>query len=154
MFALILTGLLTSPSIGADVELAWDPNTEPDLAGYKVYYGSFSRNYEHIIDVGNNIGCIISGLNEGESYYFSATAYDTENNESDYSNEVYHTVPEDDPIDPPQDPIDPPDEPENPYEDDPVIDEPTVDIGSGSGSGCFIGTLRNYGGRAGIKIPF
>ena len=33
--------------------LSWDPNDNPDLAGYRVYYGESSGNYDHIIDVGN-----------------------------------------------------------------------------------------------------
>ena len=47
--------LLFSPLIvhGATVTLAWDANTEPDLAGYKIHYGTASRDYSHSIDVGN-----------------------------------------------------------------------------------------------------
>jgi len=32
-------------SDAGSVRLAWDPNTEPDLAGYRVYYGTSSRAY-------------------------------------------------------------------------------------------------------------
>jgi hypothetical protein len=31
-----------SPSYALDVTLAWDANTEPDLAGYAIHYGTES----------------------------------------------------------------------------------------------------------------
>ena len=75
---------------GAAVGLAWDANTEPDLAGYKIYYGTASGNYSHSIDVGNVTEYTLTGLDEGVTYYLAATAYDADNNESDYSVELIH----------------------------------------------------------------
>ena len=43
---LIVVGLFVirpSPSAADSVILAWDANTEPDLAGYKIYYGAAPR---------------------------------------------------------------------------------------------------------------
>jgi hypothetical protein len=77
----------------AQVTLTWDPNSEPDLAGYKLYYGDSSGNYTNVIDVGNEIVCTVNDLLPGETYYFTATAYNTQGFESDYSNEVVYTVP-------------------------------------------------------------
>ena len=74
------------------VTLAWDPNTEPDLAGYKLYYGTLSRNYSEIIDVGNVNNYKAYKLNSGLTYYFAVTAYDSAGYESDYSNEVNTTI--------------------------------------------------------------
>jgi hypothetical protein len=74
------------------VTLAWDPNTEPDLAGYKLYYGTLSRNYSEIIDVGNVTNYTAYKLNSGLTYYFAVTAYDPSGYESDYSNEVDKTI--------------------------------------------------------------
>ena len=51
-----LTFILVSSihdAYSAQVTLEWDPNAEPDLAGYKVYYGYASGNYSQVIDVGN-----------------------------------------------------------------------------------------------------
>ena len=82
-----------SNAFAASVDLAWDPNTEPELAGYKIYWGSSSGNYTSSSDVGKTTTCTISGVEEGKTYYFAATAYDGQNNESGYSNQVTFTVP-------------------------------------------------------------
>ena len=72
-----------------DVKLAWDANTEPDLAGYKVYWGTASGNYSNNVDVGNVTETEIKNLPDDVLVYFAATAYDAEGNESDFSNEIY-----------------------------------------------------------------
>ena len=64
-----------------------------DLAGYKIYYGTASRSYSQIIDVGNVTTSTISSLNNGATYYFAVTAYDALGIESGYSNEVSKTTP-------------------------------------------------------------
>ena len=56
LWALIAVGLLLwlSPVtvIAGSLSLAWDPNTEEDLAGYKVYIGTSSGTHSQTIDVG------------------------------------------------------------------------------------------------------
>ncbi len=76
----------------ADVTLAWDPNSEPDLDGYVLYWGTASRFYTFSADVGNNTTYTINGLTQGQTYYFAATAYDINSNESGFSNEIVHTI--------------------------------------------------------------
>ena len=83
----------TTNVYSAQVTLAWNPNTEGDLAGYKIYYGSSSMNYDKNIDVGNQTSHTLSDLVEGETNYIALTAYDTFNNESDFSAEVVYNVP-------------------------------------------------------------
>jgi hypothetical protein len=51
------------------VILSWNPNTEPDLGGYKIYYGTKSRKYETPIDVGNSTVYTLSGLEKGIKYF-------------------------------------------------------------------------------------
>jgi len=84
--------LILTPASGHScvITLEWSPNTEPDLAGYVVYYGASSRDYSSSIDVGNYTTCAISdsGFQEGQTYYFTVTAYDEYGNESDFSEEV------------------------------------------------------------------
>ncbi len=70
------------------VIISWDANREPDLKGYKIYYGTSSRNYSQVIDVGNTTQYAINNLQENVPYYFAVTAYDTAGNESDFSEEV------------------------------------------------------------------
>jgi hypothetical protein len=77
----------------AQVTLAWDKNPESDIAGYKIHYGSASGSYDYSVDVGNYTSCTISGLAEGTTYYFTATAYNTANIESGYSSELAYTIP-------------------------------------------------------------
>ena len=72
----------------AQIRLAWDPNTEPDIVGYQIYYGTASRNYGSSIDVGNVTTYTLPGLTQGVTYYIALTAYDSANHESGYSYEV------------------------------------------------------------------
>ncbi len=93
VFAAILVLFSGQFAHAADVILQWDANTETDLAGYKVYYGTVSHNYSDSVDVGNVTSYMIAGLVEGQTYYFAVTAYDNQNNESSYSNEISYTIP-------------------------------------------------------------
>jgi hypothetical protein len=84
---------LASTAHAASVTLAWDRSQEPDVAGYRVYYGTTSGHYTTMISVGNSTTCTISNLEPGMTYYFAVTAYDTSGNESAYSQEIPYTVP-------------------------------------------------------------
>jgi hypothetical protein len=98
-FSLVLALFaITAPAYALDVTLAWDSNTEPDLAGYKLYYktgssgppyaGTGAAEGDSPIEVFNVTQFTVHGLANGVTYYFVVTAYDDENNESGYSNEV------------------------------------------------------------------
>jgi hypothetical protein len=93
------------PADGIDITLAWEPNVETDLSGYKVYYktGSPGPPYNgwgalqgdspieieaYQVLVGSECEFTISNLDETRVYYFVVTAFDAELNESDYSSEV------------------------------------------------------------------
>lgn len=78
----------------------WSMNSESDLAGYIVYYGTASRTYSAM---STSIGLagdgstgtpskIIAGLLDGQTYYFGVTAYDATGNESTFSGEVTASV--------------------------------------------------------------
>jgi len=76
----------------ATISLAWDANTGPGIAGYKVHYGTTSGNYPTVIDVGNTTTYTVSNLQSGFAYYFVVTDYDTSGGESGYSNEISGTA--------------------------------------------------------------
>ena len=91
-FFCLLTSGVTVAEASVTVTLAWGKNQETDVIGYKVHYGIFSRNYQYTVDVNNNTNCTIGGLEEGKTYYFAVTAYNSLF-ESDYSMELAHTIP-------------------------------------------------------------
>jgi len=82
-------------NVGGSATLSWDaPTTYVDgrplgdaLGGFKVYYGTSSRNYTHVVDIGKVTTYRVAGLSPA-TYCFAVTAYDRSGNESDYSNEV------------------------------------------------------------------
>jgi len=91
LFALTISlGLmmLTSTGHSANITLAWNASPETDIAGYKVYYGTASQNYDWVLDIGKVTTYTVTGLTSGFTYYFAVTAYDTSDLESTYSNQV------------------------------------------------------------------
>jgi hypothetical protein len=76
----------------ASITVSWNANTEADLRGYRVYYGTASGAYQQTrgagIEAGPNTSFTISNLQTGATYYIAVTAYDTAGNESAYSGEV------------------------------------------------------------------
>ncbi len=87
--AWLLLAALFPFRIGAStLTLAWDPNIEYDLAGYKIYYGTQSGDYDSAIDVGYVTQYTVTGLVHETQYYLALTAYDTSYNESEFSEEV------------------------------------------------------------------
>ncbi|MDD5141457.1 MAG: Ig-like domain-containing protein, partial [Verrucomicrobiales bacterium] len=75
------------------VTLAWNPSTDPSVVGYNLYYGGTSGIYTNKVSTANTTNSIVSGLIEGTTYYFAATAYDNFGLESPFSNETTYTVP-------------------------------------------------------------
>ncbi|MBN2103835.1 Ig-like domain-containing protein [bacterium] len=77
---------------GASATVTWNPNTESDLAGYQVHYGTSPGVYSTIVDVENVTEYKAQNLVIGQTYYFAVTAYDNSGNVSDYSEEVSYTA--------------------------------------------------------------
>ena len=86
--AFFLTGMIflfPLPAFGEkSVSLAWEPNTEPDLAGYRIFYRQVYGHYDYEYPVweGNSTTCTIDILLDGVDYCFVARAFDTEGFES------------------------------------------------------------------------
>ena len=83
----------SSPGTEGIIKIGWLPNTESDLAGYRVYYGTRSDDaFTTSIDVGmatreeDLVVYTITNLNRGQEYCIALTAYNTSNYESDFSN--------------------------------------------------------------------
>lgn len=77
-----------APATTGSVGLSWTANTEPDLAGYKVYIGTQSRLYNPPITLGSVAAYNATNLTVGRTYYFCVSAYDSAGNESPCSTEV------------------------------------------------------------------
>jgi hypothetical protein len=90
VLASILSLSMSSVSSASSVALQWDPNTESDLAGYKVYYAAESSNFDDAVavDVQNQTTTTIAGLDPAKSYSFAVKAYNAAGLESSFSNVV------------------------------------------------------------------
>ena len=98
--AIIAALCFSSVALAADFTFMWDPNEEPDLAGYKIYYKTdasgppydgihpFHPDLDSPVDVGNVTEYTIHDLDDDTDYYFVVTAYDSKGFESGFSNEV------------------------------------------------------------------
>lgn len=124
------------------VSLAWDPNSEPDIAGYKIYYrtetaptfnGTGAAQGRSPIDVGNITGRTLTELTDSDTWCFAVTAYNATGAESSLSNQIcttpiaYSPPP---PVTAPEtspEPSPPPPPPviEEPYNPPPVTEEPS-----------------------------
>jgi hypothetical protein len=74
------------------VTLAWDRNSETNIAGYKLYRGTVPSVYTDVVNVGNVTTASVSNLAGGVTYRFAVTAYNTAGVESDYSSEITFTT--------------------------------------------------------------
>ena len=92
--ALALAVGLYSARGAQEITLAWDPSTTPEVTGYIVYYGTNSGVYFDSVLAGMNTTATVTGLVEGVTYYFAATAYNEEWLESDPSEELEYVVPD------------------------------------------------------------
>jgi len=72
-----------------EITLAWDPNSEPDLAGYKLYIGKSPGNYIQTRDLGLTTQYTI-GMNDTPPFFFALTAYNQKGFESGFSGEVQY----------------------------------------------------------------
>jgi Fibronectin type III domain len=75
------------------INLLWNANPEPDVAGYRLHYGTATGTYTEEIDVGNSTTVAVSNLPGQSAYFFALTAYNTAGFESLYSSEVAYAVP-------------------------------------------------------------
>lgn len=90
----VLAILIPISAFAIGFKATWTANTEADLAGYKVYYGTVSGVYGTPIDVGKITTCSVGNLLESTTYYVCVSAYDTSGNESAKSAVASITMPD------------------------------------------------------------
>lgn len=84
---------LTSITGDGEVLLIWYENTEPDLAGYRVYQSLQPDGPYYIIGETNLDYFLDYGLINGQTYFYAITAYDENDNESELSYETVFDTP-------------------------------------------------------------
>lgn len=85
--------LLSILAQAASIQVTWDANTESDLAGYKVYYGTAPGQYGAPVTV-TTPSYTFQGATDKTTYYVAVSAIDTSGNESALSDEVSIYVPD------------------------------------------------------------
>lgn len=80
------------PPAAASIRLSWNANTEPDLRGYRVYFGTASGSFQQVrgagLDAGRNTTFTVANLRAGTTYFIAVTSYDNAGNESPFSGEI------------------------------------------------------------------
>ncbi|HEV8335593.1 MAG TPA: dockerin type I domain-containing protein [Candidatus Polarisedimenticolia bacterium] len=85
----VLLVLFPRAASAGTIKLAWDPVGDTDLSGYRVYYGTTSRVYTNMLDVGMQTAATLNNLQDCTVYYLALKARDANGNESvAFSNEV------------------------------------------------------------------
>ena len=68
------------------ISLSWDTNTEPNLAGYRLYWGqtyaSAANKTGTMVEIGNKTSVCVQVDDSVPVYFFGVTAYNTSGNES------------------------------------------------------------------------
>jgi hypothetical protein len=75
------TGLIATAS-PSSVELSWNSNAEPDLAGYRVYRSTSGGPFEKLADVNAIPPYSDHAVERGKAYRYAVTAMDKSGNES------------------------------------------------------------------------
>lgn len=85
-------GLTAVPS-AASIELLWERNTEPDLAGYRVYRSSGDGPYQRISETQESPNYSDRKVESGKLYRYAVSSVDKSGNESEKSTPVEAPVP-------------------------------------------------------------
>ena len=95
MYVKSILGLLVLSFLGVHTgwaaTLMWDANTESDLAGYRIYYGTMSRSqgdYTDTIVIHDKNATTYNFTPPMGTYFLAMTAFNESGNESNYSEEV------------------------------------------------------------------
>ncbi|RYD40960.1 MAG: choice-of-anchor D domain-containing protein, partial [Verrucomicrobiaceae bacterium] len=89
-----LAGLSPAAGLSGSVTVAWNANTESNLSGYRVLYGTSSSNLDRSLVVGTVTTAVLSGLETGATYYCAVQAFNTSSLYSSLSPTLSFVVPE------------------------------------------------------------
>lgn len=92
---LLLLGFIIAAFVdafaGQSVTLAWNANTETNLAGYRLYYGRSNETFSGSVTVqATNATATVTNLEIGTFYKFAVTAFTVDGLESDFSDPVFY----------------------------------------------------------------
>ena len=96
--ATCLAFLLPMPSVAqTQVSFAWQPNTEPDIAGYRLFHRMEGEKYAYYDPdwEGPDTECTFEIFDEDVPHFFVLRAFDTEGLESSNSDEACFGCPTD-----------------------------------------------------------
>ncbi|NVM31115.1 MAG: PQQ-binding-like beta-propeller repeat protein, partial [Candidatus Helarchaeota archaeon] len=83
---------ISDPQIGDTLDLSWTTNSEPDVAGYRIYreiFSGFTPGSGNFIVETVEISYRDTGLTDGQPYYYRVRAIDEVPNEGSPSDELY-----------------------------------------------------------------
>ena len=86
----MIVGITLIATLAFGVSLQWDENPDSNCAGYRLYYGTRSREYTNSIDTGTNRTVSVP-VQIGTKYFFAVTAYNSDGLEGDFSEELLYT---------------------------------------------------------------
>jgi len=68
---------LADVGTGTELLASWRPNTEPDLAGYKLLWGTDTFAYDDSMVLGTDTSAVLPGLTPGTRYHAAVVAFDS-----------------------------------------------------------------------------
>jgi hypothetical protein len=96
ILSLLIVIFLAIPAISqaASATITWKRNQEPDIAGYRIYYGTQDGRYTNSLTIADSANDLmersyeVGGLSDGITYFFALKAFDQAGQESGYSQTV------------------------------------------------------------------
>lgn len=94
--SIFFLGILSCNNLfAAQLKISLTPSSDQRVTGHRLYFAKDSEPMHiYVVDLRNATGYLTPNLQKGTLYYFGATAYDQDGNESGFSNIISYQVPE------------------------------------------------------------